>query len=186
MDYASILEENSILESDRLILRPFTIQDVPDVYLFARDEVVTRYLTWPPHKDMSVTEKMVREIYMSRSGIYAIVLKSENKCIGCIDIRLVPEHEKATFGYCLNRNYWNKGYATEALALILELAFAKLKLNRVESTHYAGNEASGCVMQKCGMIYEGTGVKEVKIKGVFHDVVHYAILKDDWIRSKNR
>ena len=47
MDYASILEENSILESDRLILRPFTIQDVPDVYLFARDEVVTRYLTWP-------------------------------------------------------------------------------------------------------------------------------------------
>ena len=71
MDYASILEENSILESDRLILRPFTIQDVPDVYLFARDEVVTRYLTWPPHKDMSVTEKVVREIYMSRSGIYA-------------------------------------------------------------------------------------------------------------------
>ena len=54
---------------------------------------------------MSVTEKVVREIYMSRSGIYAIVLKSENKCIGCIDIRLVPEHEKATFGYCLNRNY---------------------------------------------------------------------------------
>lgn len=67
-----------------------------------------------------------------------------------------------------------------------ELAFAKLKLNRVESTHYAGNETSGRVMQKCGMIYEGTGVKEVKIKGVFHDVVHYAILKDDWIRSKNR
>ena len=41
-------------------------------------------------------------------------------------------------------------------------------------------------MQKCGMIYEGTGVKEVKIKFVFHDVVHYANLKDDWIRSKNR
>ena len=142
-------------------------------------------MTWPPHKDMSVTEKVVREIYMRKRHI-CCVLKSENKCIGCIDIRLVPEHEKATFGYCLNRDYWNRGCATEVLALILELAFAKLKLNRVESTHYAGNETSGRVMQKCGMIYEGTGVKEVKIKGVFHDVVHYAILKDDWIRSKNR
>ena len=133
MDYASILEENSILESDRLILRPFTIQDVPDVYLFARDEVVTRYLTWPPHKDMSVTEKMVREIYMSRSGIYAIVLKSENKCIGCIDIRPFPEHEKATLIF--STDYWNE-VTTEALAFILNLLLKITIECRIQ--HYAG------------------------------------------------
>jgi len=56
-------------------------------------------------------------------------------------------------------------------------------LNRVEATHYVGNEGSGRVMQKCGMTYEGTGIKEVKIKGVFQDVVHYAILRKQWIRG---
>lgn len=80
------------------------------------------------------TEKVVREIFMGRPDIYAIELKSEHKCIGCIDLRVVPEHEKASFGYVLNRDYWNKGYMTEALALILDLAYSKLELNRPYTT----------------------------------------------------
>lgn len=69
----------------------------------------------------------------------------------------------------------------EYLSVFTEHAFVEMKLNRVEATHYVGNEGSGRVMQKCGMKYEGTGMSEVKIKGVYRDVVHYAILK--W-RSK--
>ena len=71
---------------------------------------------------------------------------------------------------------------TEALKLIIDFAFSKLGLNRIESTHYVGNEGSGRVMQKCGMIYEGKGLQEVKIKGTYYDVVHYGILREDWIK----
>jgi len=69
--------------------------------------------------------------------------------------------------------------------LILNFSFSKLGLNRVEPTHYVGNEGSGRVMQKCGMKYEGTGLQEVKVKNIFYDVVHYAILREAWINSIN-
>ena len=110
MDYASILEENSILESDRLILRPFTIQDVPDVYLFARDEVVTRYLTWPPHKDMSVTEKMVREIHEQKRHICNYLIREQ---VHWIVIYVWFLNTKSNFWILSQRDYWNRGCATE-------------------------------------------------------------------------
>ncbi len=182
-DYIEILKENPVLESDRLILRPFSMEDVKDVFLYASDEIVTKYLTWSPHTDISQTEKVVKEFYMGKPGIFAIELKSEGKCIGCIELRICAEHDKASFGYVLNRNYWNKGYMTEALKLIIDFAFSKLGLNRIEGAHYVGNEGSGRVMQKCGMRYEGKGLQEVKVKGKYYDIVHYAILREEWIKS---
>ena len=181
IDYNKIIKENSILESNRLILRPFSIQDIHDVFLYASDDVVTKYLTWPSHIDVLQTEKVVKEFYIDKKGIFAIELKSEHRCIGCIDLRLCIEHNKASFGYVLNRKYWNNSYISESLNLILDFAFSKLGMNRVESTHYVGNEGSGRVMQKCGMKYEGTGLQEVKVKNIFYDVVHYSILREDWI-----
>ncbi len=160
-DYNKIIRENSTIESTRLILRPFSIKDVEDVFLYASDEIVTKYLTWPPHTDISQTKKIVKEFFMDKPGVFAIELKSERKCIGCIELRIYTEHDKASFGYVLNRKYWNKGYMTEALKRIIDFAFSKLGLNRIEATHYVGNEGSGRVMQKCGMIYEGTGLQEV-------------------------
>ena len=181
IDYNKILTENSVLESERLVLRPFSMDDVNEVFLYASDAQVTKYLTWSSHTDITQTEKIVKEVFMGKPGVYAIELKSEQKCIGCIDLRLCPEHDKASFGYVLNRKYWNQGYMSEALKLILNLSFTKLELNRVESTHYVGNEGSGRVMEKCGMKYEGKGLQEVKIKGNYYDVIHYAILKENWV-----
>ena len=65
---------------------------------------------------------------------------------------------------------------TEALSAVLNLCFEKLELNRVESTHYVGNEGSGRVMQKCGMKFEGMSPQKEKVKGVFVDMVHYGII----------
>lgn len=181
IDYNEIIKENSILESSRLILRPFSIEDVDDVLLYTSDDIVTKYLTWPSYKDKSEAEEVVKKFYIDKIGVFAIELKSENKCIGCIDLRLCIEHNKASIGYVLNRKYWNNNYMSEALSLILDLSFSKLELNRIEATHYVGNEGSGRVMQKCGMEYEGTGLQEVKVKGTFYDVAHYAILREQWI-----
>lgn len=181
--YENVFRENQMLQTDRLVLRPFSMDDVMDVFLYASNKDVTKYLTWEAHTDLLQTEKTIKELYINSPGTYAIELRSENKCIGCIDLRLDKKNNKGSFGYVLNQNYWGQGYMSEALMITLNFAFAKLNLNRIQSTHYVGNEASGFVMQKCGMKYEGMGLEEVKVKGIYHDVVHYAILKCDWMAN---
>lgn len=181
-NHKNTVRENNNLESERLKLRQFSINDVEDVFLYAKDDDVTKYLTWESHTELSQTKKVVKEFYMNDEGIYAIELKDEHKCIGCIDLRIDHENNKGSFGYVLNKSYWGKGYMPEALNLILHFAFIKKNLNRIQSTHYVGNEASGRVMQKCGMNQEGKGLQEVKVKGIYYDVMHYAILRREWIK----
>lgn len=179
-NYSKIMQANEKMESNRLILRPFSMDDIEDIYEYAKDDKVTQFLTWESHTDISETQRVVKEFYMNTVGIYAIELKSEKKCIGCIDLRLDIQNDKASFGYVMNQSYWNKGYMSEALSEILKLAFLELSLNRVESTYYMANKASGRVMQKCGLKYEGIGREELKVFGVYQDVVHCAILKKDY------
>lgn len=178
-NYEEIIKQNSVITAKRVILRRFSEKDANDVYEYATDELTLKYLTWGGVSTLEDVKRVIAEYYQ-KNGVYALELKETGKCIGCIDLRIIPEHEKASFGYVLNRSFWNKGYMTEALSVLLRLCFEKLEMNRVEATHYAGNEGSGRVMEKCGMIKEGFALQEVKIKGIFHDVVHYGISKEQW------
>ncbi len=184
-NYNDIIRKNPVLETDRLLLRKFHINDKESVLAYGSDEQTLKYLVWPGITDLAEAEKVVT-VYYSRPGVYALELKETSQCIGCIDIRIEPQHEKAGFGYVLNRNFWSHGYMTEALKAILKLCFEKLELNRVEATHYVGNEGSGRVMQKCGMQFEGISLQEVKIKGIFQDVVHYGITRLQWNEMMSR
>ncbi|MCL2224158.1 MAG: GNAT family N-acetyltransferase [Defluviitaleaceae bacterium] len=175
-NYNEILHENAEIRTARLVLRKFRKEDAADVFEYASDEETMKFLTVGTHPSIDVSRGVIFNYFLSRTGIFAI--EFDKKCIGCMDFRIDHEDEKGSFGYVLNRKYWGRGFMTEALTAVLELAFEKLELNRVESTHYVGNEGSGRVMQKCGMKFEGVGIREKKIKGVFRDVVHYAILKE--------
>ncbi|MCL1885043.1 MAG: GNAT family N-acetyltransferase [Defluviitaleaceae bacterium] len=177
-NYNEILHLNDVLRTEHLILRKFSKYDAEDMYEYAKDARTAEFMTWEPHKSIEETKEVLFNFFLSKAGIYAI--EYENKCIGCIDIRIIPEHEKATFGYVLNRKFWGRGFMTEALSAVLKVCFEKLELNRVESTHYVGNEGSGRVMEKCGMKKQGIGIREQKIRGIFRDLVHYAILKEDF------
>ena len=180
-NYMEVLYDNETLFTERLILRKFTKDDVADILEYGSDAETLKYLIWDGIKTTDDALGSITNYYWSRPGIFAIELKENKKCIGCIDLRLIPEHEKVGFGYILNRNYWNKGYMTEALNAVLALCFEKLELNRVEAHHYAGNESSGKVMQKCGMELEGISKQSEKIKGTFRDVVMYGITKERWL-----
>jgi ribosomal-protein-alanine N-acetyltransferase len=179
-NYKEVLYDNEVLITERLILRKFTKNDVADILEYGSDSETLKYLDWSGVKTADEALKGIIDFYWSIPGIFAIEVKADKKCIGCIDLRINPEHEKSGFGYVLNRNYWNKGYMTEALTAVLNLCFEKLDLNRVESFHYAGNEGSGRVMEKCGMEFEGISKQEFKIKSVFRDVVRYGITKERW------
>jgi ribosomal-protein-alanine N-acetyltransferase len=85
----------------------------------------------------------------------------------------------AEVGYSFSREFWNRGYATEALRAVLASAFESLPLNRVEAQHDLRNPASGRVMEKCSMTFEGILRQRICNKGEFIDVALYAILRRD-------
>lgn len=168
------------LETSRLRLRKFKQSDCNAVYKYGSDSRVLKYLVWTGVTTKQEAITSIDEYYLSRAGIYAIALKDNDLCIGAIDIRIDKENDKASFGYLLDYDYWNMGYMSEALLRILEHCFVDIKLNRVEALHYKDNLASGKVMTKCGMRFEGIGIQELKVKGVYQDAVHYGITREMW------
>ena len=179
-NYNEVLYDNETMVTKNLVLRKFLKEDAADVFEFGSDAETLEFLVWEGLKSVEEARAAIINYYWSRPGFFAIELQADQKCIGCIDLRIKAEHDKASFGYVLNRLYWGNGYMTESLSALLALCFEKLELNRVESTHYAGNEGSGRVMVKCGMEFEGVEKHKEKIKGIFRDVVQYGIIKERW------
>lgn len=176
----------SSLHDSGIILRRFRESDSPSVLLYGSDAETVRHLIWPGVQTLEEARRAVCDVLMQNAGVFAITV-SNDICMGCIDLRLEAHHEKAGFGYVLNRQYWGKGIMTKALQLIFRIGFEILQLNRMESHHFLDNIGSGSVMMKCGMRKEGIARQEYKIKGSFVDVVHYGILYEEWINfTKHR
>ena len=169
------------LDTERLHLRHFFERDAQDVFEYASDAQTIKYLTWPAHKNIQESRTIITNL-LSNEGTYAVVLKATEKVIGCIDLRMVFETE-ASFGYVLNRLYWNKGYMSEALQAALSYMFEELGIELVESCHETENPASGAVMKKCGMQWTHLAKGET-LFGKTTDNDHYCITKDEWIQSK--
>ena len=100
--------------------------------------------------------------------------------IGTIGLHLNKEHQKAELGYWLGKNFWRKGYLTEALKAVLEFGFKELNLNKIYATHFLFNPNSGEVMLKAGMKFEGLQKQEYLQHGEFLDVNRYSLLKQDF------
>ncbi|MDE6031267.1 MAG: GNAT family N-acetyltransferase [Oscillospiraceae bacterium] len=151
------------IETERLILRQFTIDDAEAMYKnWASDTEVTKFLMWPAHKDISVSEEVLRDWVSNyaKKEFYqwAIVFKEySDKPIGSIAIVRADETVgSAHIGYCIGKPWWHKGIMTEALGAVIDFLFDEVGVNRVESRHDPRNPNSGAVMKKCGMKYEGT------------------------------
>ena len=174
------------IETERLILRPFTMEDAPAMYRnWASDDAVTRFLTWPSHKDLSVTEQVLGDwiSHYSETNYYqwAIIFKEySNEPIGCIGVnnRISDKLRTAHIGYCIGQNWWHKGIVSEALDLIIRYLFDEIGVNRIESRHDPKNPNSGAVMKKCGMKQEGILRQSDWNNQGICDAVYYAILAD--------
>lgn len=151
------------IETERLFLRRFTVKDAQAMYKnWACDPEVTKFLTWPVHDSVEVSEKILEDwvSQYSKDNYYqwAIVVKENNsEVIGSIAV--VSQNESiamAHIGYCIGKSWWNKGITSEALGAIISYLFDEAGFNRIESRHDPKNPNSGKVMQKCGMKCEGT------------------------------
>ena len=173
-----------VLETARLMLRPLVLRDAQDVWSWASDPEVARYVLWEPHRSVADTREYIRSMRaMYRRGLpssWAVVLRETGRVVGTVGFMWYSESNcSAEVGYSFSRQYWNRGIATEALQAVLSSAFASLPLNRVEAQHDVRNPASGRVMEKCGMRREGLLRRRVRNKGEFIDTVLYAVLRSD-------
>ena len=174
-----------ILQTPRLILRPMTMRDAQDIYDYSCDKEVARHVLWDAHRSVADSRAYLRFIIRQyREGMpssYGMVLKETNRVIGTIGFMWMnQDNSTVEVGYSLARAYWNQGLMTEALSALIDMAFTKLNLHRIEAQHETSNPASGHVMAKCGMQKEGTLRGRIFNKGKFVDVDLYAILREDW------
>lgn len=174
------------LETERLILRPFTMDDTQPMYdNWACDPEVTKYLTWPPHGSADVTRMLLKDWttrYLQPDYYqWAIELKETTQPIGSIAVLEIRKAvDEAVIGYCLGKNWWGKGIMAEAGKAVVAYLFETVECNRISATHDTNNPNSGRVMQKIGMKYEGTHRKGGKNNQGINDEAVYAILMEDY------
>ena len=177
------------IETDRLCLRRFAAEDAGAVYRnWMSDGEVTKYLRMQQPAD----PESVREVLEKWGGRYdspeyyqwGIALRQTDELIGSIGASVQSEADAiADVGYCLGRRFWNHGYATEALTAVLLYLIRKIGFNRVEACHSVQNPASGRVMQKAGMTFEGILRQGYRCRLGYQDSCIYSLLRDD-LRSE--
>ncbi len=177
------------IETKRLLLRKFRIEDLEDLYAYASLDEVSQYMTWDTHQNREATQDYIQFVLgRYEEGVTApwgIEYKEEGRFIGAIELMSWDrENQSAEVGYVLNKDYWNQGIMTEALGEIIPFAFEKMNLERLQIRHVKENIASGRVMQKNGLTYEGT-LRRCRIqKGDFIDLSVYSILREAYLKSK--
>lgn len=170
-------------ETEKLILRRITKKDAEDMYEYAKNPEVSKFLTWSPHESLFYTKGYIKFLQKKyRSGEYhdwGIEFKENSKFIGtCGFSTFDPDNLKAEIGYVLNPDYHGMGIATEAVKAVIEYSFDNLGLHRLEARTVEENTASEKVLEKCGFTLEGTFKDELFLKGEFKSIRHYAILNE--------
>ena len=182
------LSRHTRLETDRLVLRPVTLDDAPAMFEYASDEENTRY-TFETNKSLEETCNNIALFYLANPlGRWGIEVKSSGQFIGTIDLHKIdPILKKAAIGYIINQKYWNQGLTTEANRAVIELAFEKIGMHKLTALHDKDNPASGKVMEKSGMRFsheEPYARMDNKEPGRIVTRVHYVLTKEDYFANK--
>lgn len=150
-----------ILETKRLFLRPWAMEDAQALYQYAKDPKVGPQAGWPPHKNIQESQKFIEYIF-SAFGMFALVHKKTWEIIGSIGI-LIGECSNLDIGdndgeliYWLGVPYWNQGLITEAAKKMLWYGFDELFLENIWCGYFEGNDASKRVQEKCKFTFHHT------------------------------
>ncbi len=156
-----------ILETNRLILRPWREDDAEELYQYAQDPEVGPPAGWRPHTDVADSREIIRTIF-SAPETYAVCLKETGKPIGSIGLHrndLAEQDDEYELGYWLGKPFWGQGLIPEASRELLRYAFEDLGVTRIWCGHYDGNVKSRRVQEKLGFVYhhttEGIQVKQL-------------------------
>ncbi|KLV23034.1 MULTISPECIES: GNAT family N-acetyltransferase [Niallia] len=184
MEIEKIFGNLPILETERLILRKVTLEDVEDMYYYGTNEDVSKYVTWKTHKTLSDTREYIEFILSQyenkKIAPWGIEYKENGKFIGTIDfVSWQLKHKIAEIGYVISQDYWGKGIAPEAANEVIKFGFNNMDLVRIQARCDVENIGSARVMEKVGMTFEGVIRKGIFVKGKHQDIKMYSILKEE-------
>lgn len=150
-----------ILETERLILRPWKASDAEDLYKYASNPEVGPIAGWPVHISVENSKEIIKDV-LSEPEVYAVVLKDTREVVGSIGLTIgkasnmnLPEDE-GEIGYWIGVPFWGQGLIPEAVRELIRHSFADLKLKKLWCGYFDGNIKSKRVQEKCGFVYHHT------------------------------
>lgn len=178
------------IKTKRLLLRQFNSDDALYVQdLAGHIDIASTTLRIPyPYKDGMAAEwiKTLAKKYTDDIEItLAVTFASDKTLVGAISLMLNRKHDRAEMGYWIGKPYWNKGFGGEAAKAMLKYGFEKLGLHRINAHHFKRNQASGRILQKIGMSYEGCLRHHIKKWDKYEDIECYGILDEEYFKKKS-
>ena len=150
-----------ILETDRLVLRPWDESDAESLYEYAKDPAIGPIAGWPPHKSVEESREIIRTVF-NGAECYAICEKGSSEAIGAMELKLkghtdmTEKDDECELGYWLGKKFWGRGYMPEAVKELLRRGFEDLGMTTIWCGYYDGNEKSKRVQEKTGFVYHHT------------------------------
>ena len=149
------------LETQRLILRPWTEADAESLYEYAKDPRIGPITGWPVHTSVENSREVIRTV-LSAPENYAVCLKTDNRPIGCVGLTVgeksnlkLPDTE-GEIGYWIGVPFWGQGLIPEAVRAVIRRGFEDLGLTTLWCGYFEGNDKSRRVQEKCGFTYHHT------------------------------
>lgn len=178
------MSQRPTLQTERLTLRPFHLDDAPIVRKLAgAREIasVTQNIPHPYEEGMAEAWISTHQPLFEEGKLcnFAIVVRDGAQLVGAIGLNVSRLHNKAELGYWIGVPYWRLGYCTEAAQAVIRYGFRVMGLNRILARHLKRNPASGRVMQKLGMSREGLMRQDIVKWGTYEDMVCYGLLRQD-------
>jgi ribosomal-protein-alanine N-acetyltransferase len=153
---------HTVLETERLILRPFKEEDLEDFYHYASIEGVGECAGWEHHANKDVS-RFILNMFVKEKKTFAIILKKTNQVIGSFGIEkshfprsFFPKETTREIGYVLAKEYWGQGLMSEATRRVIEYCFQDLKIDHLTVCHFIENDRSRRVIEKVGFQYAFT------------------------------
>ena len=175
-----------MLKTERLILRRWEDSDAESLFEYAADPDVGPIAGWPPHQSIEESRDVIKNVFNGKEA-YAICLKTDDRAIGAIELKLnghtdlTDRDDECELGYWLGKPFWGQGIMPEAVKEILRHAFEKIGMTKVWAGYYEGNLKSKRVQEKSGFRYqwksEGVDVPLMHEKRTGHVS---SMTKDQW------
>lgn len=175
------------LKTARLTLRPFEDRDAADVQRLAGEyEIALNTLTVPhPYPD-GAAERWIdfQREELEKGALHNFAI-DDGQLAGSMGLMMKGDGI-AEIGYWIGKPFWGRGYASEAAAELIRYGFEECGLHRIFAGYFSRNPASGRILEKLGMQYEGTLRHHICKWGEYLDVVYYGLLRDEWRSSATR
>lgn len=177
------------LETERLILRPWSDSDAEDLYEYAKNQKVGPVAGWPVHTSVENSLEIIKSV-LAVPETYAVCLKEDNRAIGSIGLMIGEKSnleiagDEAEIGYWIGVPFWGQGLIAEAVRELMRYAFEDLNMKKVWCGYFDGNEKSKRVQEKCGFQYQFTNKdKEWPLMNDIRTEHITCITKEQWERN---